>query len=307
MLDSQSPINPLAARQGLVAKRERSVKESRRVAKFHATADWWLEGMLRAASGTQQSRDDLWRILYPVIGKRGPRRAPRATRLYVAWRVRILSGRGFSAAGALEVILARFGPGGYLSDSDRAQAEFDDLVKRIEAQCGWQVPRGLDLPRSAGVPQANTARRKTRQRAQQAAQTRLAWLQAKITKERDEGKSDDLDLSDWEALMRAALGDGQMRRSAEAGLPTELRAKRPRGRPPKRPAKTDAPEDHARDPVALMPHEWTASEREIIEAVLRYLLDHGTADAIKDDAIETGEPLLCPDDRLHTSDRLPGR
>jgi hypothetical protein len=237
---------------------EQSRRESRRAAQLHATAHRWLGGMLQIASVTQEPLKDLWCVLYPVAGRRGRRRDPRATRLYIAWRVRILVGRGFSPADAHDLlVIGHFGQAACLSDLGRAQNDLDGLVRSIESKDGWQVPPDLNLPRSVGVPQSDTARRKARQRAQHSMFERLRSLRPKIPEQSDR------------ALMWAALDDGKMRRFAEDAQPTELRAKRPRGRPRKRSAQADASGDWLREADA---NEWTNIEREIIEAVLRFSL-----------------------------------
>jgi hypothetical protein len=263
-------VNAPAGRQEIVG-REHGAKQSRRAARLGATADRWLRGTLQWASGTHGRTEELWRSLYPPTGKRGRPRAPRAVRIWLVWRARILCQRGFSSADALDVLVARFGPAALLSDLDRAQSEFDDLVESIAQTAGWHVPSHLKLPRSAGVPQAHTARRGARERSQQAMFKRLAWLQARIP---EHSREDELvDLAPHElALMRAALSDEKLRRLAEASLPPQSRAKRPRGRPPNRRAATDSSIDRSRDPAVLMPHEWTPTDREIVEAVIRYAL-----------------------------------
>ena len=88
---------------------------------------------------------------------------------------------------------------------------------------------------------------------------RLSRIHAKLPAE----VRDDL------GLLCAARDDATIRRLAEGALPPGMRAKRPRGRPPKQPAPTDAPGDNTRDP--LSPDEWTPGDMEVAEAVARYV------------------------------------
>jgi hypothetical protein len=249
---SQAVKNASADRREIARS---AANESRRSGQVRATADRWLEGMLQWASGKQLPADELWGVLYPMTGKRGRPRTPKAIRLWVVWHVRILTGRGFAAADALSVLEARYGDTVHLSDLNRAQAEFDDLVSRIDAQGEWQLHERLALPRSAYVPQADDARRKKRQRAQGDMLKRLAWLSGNKKPELAE-------------LLDTAFGDEKMR-----ALAAQQKPKRPRGRPPK-PA-TDTPANDVQVPVSLMPHDdrleqLDPSEQEILEAVVRY-------------------------------------